>query len=123
MTNTRNTPVEMMEEAYPVRIISYRLRAGSGGAGARTGGDGVVRELEALEPMTAALLTERRRKSPWGLAGGGAGRKGRNSVSRARAGQSRVWDRLPGKVLLELAPGDRLRIETPGGGGHGKREV
>ena len=118
MTNTRNTPVEMMEEAYPVRVIAYRLRERSGGAGARPGGDGVFREIEALAPMTAALLTERRRRAPWGLAGGAPGRRGRNSV---RSGGR--WRPLPGKTLLELAPGDRLRIETPGGGGHGKEEA
>ena len=117
MTNTRNTPVEMMEEAYPVRVHAYRLRVGSGGAGARQGGDGVVRELEALEPMTAALLTERRRRAPWGLAGGSPGKRGRNALKTGGR-----WQTLPGKTLLELKPGDRLRIETPGGGGHGRQD-
>jgi N-methylhydantoinase B len=117
MTNTRNTPVEMMEEAYPVRVVRYCVRDGSGGEGARAGGDGVVREIEALEPMTAAILTERRRRAPWGLAGGRPGRRGRD---RVRSGGA--WRAVPGKAVLKLEPGDRLRIETPGGGGHGKAE-
>jgi N-methylhydantoinase B len=116
MTNTRNTPVEMMEIAYPVRMTRYELRRDSGGAGRHRGGDGVVRELEALEAMTCALLTERRRLAPWGLAGGEPGSPGRNEL---RAGG--VWRDVEGKAIVTLAPGDRLRIATPGGGGWGPK--
>ncbi|MCB1865609.1 MAG: hydantoinase B/oxoprolinase family protein [Chromatiales bacterium] len=110
MTNTLNTPVEVLESSYPLRVTRYALREGSGGAGARRGGDGVVREFEALAPMQATVLSERRRHSPWGLDGGAPGRPGRNRLN----GRD-----LPGKVELTLKPGDRLTIETPGGGGFG----
>ncbi len=110
MTNTLNTPIEVLETRYPVRIREYRLRGGSGGAGVRRGGDGLVREIELLAAAQATLLTERRRHRPWGAAGGEHGAAGRNRLNGAA---------LPGKTTLALGAGDRLRIETPGGGGWG----
>jgi N-methylhydantoinase B len=111
MSNTRNTPIEVLELEHPLRVRTYALRAGSGGAGAWTGGDGVVREFEALAPMEATLLTERRRHGPAGSAGGSAGQPGINALN---------GETLPSKTTLRLAAGDILRIETPGGGGWGK---
>jgi N-methylhydantoinase B len=114
MSNTLNTPVEALERAYPLRVVRYERRRGSGGAGRFRGGDGVVRELEALEPMSFSLIAERRRHAPRGAAGGGNGAPGADSLD----GQ-----RLPGKVSGELAAGSRLRIETPGGGGYGRAQA
>ncbi|CAA9487004.1 MAG: N-methylhydantoinase B [uncultured Solirubrobacterales bacterium] len=110
MSNTLNTPIEALELEFPLRAVTYALRRGSGGTGARRGGDGVVRELEALAAMDYSLLTERRRHAPPGSAGGASGEHGRN----ARNGEP-----LDPKARGSLRPGDRLRIETPGGGGHG----
>jgi len=110
MTNTLNTPIEVLERRYPLRVLTYGLRLGSGGAGMRPGGDGLVREIELLEPATVTLLGERRTHRPWGLAGGGEGAAGRHLLNGRE---------LPGKVSLELGVGDRLRVETPGGGGWG----
>jgi N-methylhydantoinase B len=110
MSNTLNTPVEALELEFPLRAVEYAIRRGSGGAGRHRGGDGVVRELEALEPMRYSLITERRRHGPPGAEGGEPGKPGRNLLN---------GDELPGKASGELAPGDRLRIETPGGGGQG----
>jgi len=112
MSNTLNTPIEALELEFPLRAVEYSLRHGSGGAGRFSGGDGVVRELEALEPMRFSLLTERRRHAPPGAAGGEAGAPGRNLLNGAE---------LPPKASGELQAGDRLRIETPGGGGNGRR--
>lgn len=110
MTNTLNTPIEVLEMNFPLRIHRYRLRDGSGGAGQRRGGDGLVREFGFLAPATVTLLTERRRHAPWGLNGGAPGAPGVN----------RLGDRvLPGKLTLTVAAGDTLTIETPGGGGWG----
>jgi N-methylhydantoinase B len=114
MTNTLNTPVEVIESRFPLRVTRYALRRGSGGAGKRGGGDGLVRELECLEPARATLIGERRLHAPWGLEGGSAGQRG---------AQWHNGRPLPGKVALDLAAGDRLRIETPGGGGWGKARV
>jgi N-methylhydantoinase B len=111
MSNTLNTPIEVLEMEHPLRVRTYALRSGSGGAGAWDGGDGVVREFEALAPMEATLLSERRRHSPAGGAGGQDGKAGAN----LRNGQ-----RLASKTTMRLAAGDILRIETPGGGGWGK---
>ncbi len=116
MTNSLNTPVEVLEHAYPVRVRQYALRRGSGGAGQWRGGDGIVREVEFLAAAEASLLSDRRRIGPYGLAGGSAGAPGRNTL--IRAGRRR---RLPSKVSLQVERGDVLRIETPGGGGWGKR--
>jgi N-methylhydantoinase B len=111
MSNTLNTPIEALELEFPLRAIEYAVRRGSGGAGAHRGGDGVVREVEALAEMSYSLLTERRRHPPPGAEGGEPGACGRNLVN---------GDELPAKAAGTLRPGDRLRIETPGGGGHGK---
>ncbi|OLD42550.1 MAG: 5-oxoprolinase [Gemmatimonadetes bacterium 13_1_40CM_2_70_7] len=111
MSNTRNTPIEVVEMEIPVRIRTYALRGGSGGAGKWAGGDGVVREYEALAPMEAGLLTERRRHGPRGTAGGGDGAPGANLINGRP---------LTAKTACVLAPGDVLRIETPGGGGWGE---
>jgi N-methylhydantoinase B len=110
MSNTLNTPVEALELEFPLRVTEYALRRGSGGAGRHRGGDGVVRELEALAPMTFSLLTERRRHAPPGADGGEPGARGRNLLDSRE---------LPPKARGTLAPGQRLRIETPGGGGRG----
>jgi len=108
MSNTLNTPVEALELEFPLRVTEYALRRGSGGAGRFRGGDGVVRELEALAPMTYSLLTERRRHAPPGANGGQPGARGRNLLDGRE---------LAPKARGKLAPGQRLRIETPGGGG------
>jgi N-methylhydantoinase B len=116
MSNTLNTPIEAIELEFPVRVTEYGLRRGSGGAGAFRGGDGVIREIEALDEVDFSLLTERRRHPPPGAAGGAAGALGRNSLVRAG---SDTADALPSKARGRLRAGDRLRIETPGGGGYG----
>jgi N-methylhydantoinase B/oxoprolinase/acetone carboxylase alpha subunit len=115
MSNTRNTPVEAIEHYLPVRIRQYRLRRGSGGAGAWPGGEGIVREYEVLTAVSATIISERRRGAPYGAEGGQPGASGRNTL--IRDGREQI---LPGKVHLQLLPGDRLRIETPGGGGYGE---
>lgn len=108
MTNTLNTPVEVLEAAYPLRIRRYALRTGSGGNGRRKGGDGLVREYEFLAPARVTLLTERRRHSPWGLLGGSDGLPGENRLN---------GNIIAAKAALEVERGDRLAIFTPGGGG------
>jgi N-methylhydantoinase B len=110
MSNTLNTPVEALELAYPLRVRRYALRPGSGGAGRRRGGDGVVRELEVLEACRYSLVTERRSRPPRGRSGGEDGASGRNLLNGRE---------LPAKAAGDLAAGDVLRIETPGGGGLG----
>jgi N-methylhydantoinase B len=117
MTNTRNTPVEALERAYPLRVRRYGLRSGTGGRGLAAGGDGVVREIEVLEPCTVSLVTERRESRPWGLAGGEPGQPGENWL--IPQGDERRAQRLPVKVTLRVAAGDVIRIATPGGGGWG----
>lgn len=117
MSNTLNTPVEAFEYAYPMRIRTYRLRAGSGGAGQHRGGKGLVREWEFLVPTEVTLLGERRRLAPYGLAGGLQGQCGANWL--VRDGERTP---LPGKVRFQAQPGDRLIVETPGGGGWGTPE-
>ena len=114
MSNTLNTPVEALEIEFPIRVSEYAVRRGSGGAGRFRGGDGVIRELEALAPLRFSLITERRRHAPPGAEGGADGVPGRNLLD----GQE-----LPSKATGALEPGQRLRIETPGGGGHGARGV
>jgi N-methylhydantoinase B len=108
MSNTLNTPVEALELAYPLRVERYELRRGSGGNGGTRGGDGVVRELRVLEPCRVSLLTERRARAPQGAAGGEPGARGRNRLN---------GEELPAKATRDLAAGEVLRIETPGGGG------
>ena len=110
MSNTLNTPVEAFEVDYPVRVTRLEVRRDSGGAGEHRGGDGVVREIEALEPMRFNLITERRRHAPRGRNGGRDGKPGRNLLNDRE---------LAPKTAGELRPGDRLRLETPGGGGYG----
>jgi N-methylhydantoinase B len=112
MSNTLTTPVEALELAYPLRVRRHELRLGSGGEGLQRGGDGVVRELEALEDCRASILSERRRHAPAGAQGGEPGAPGRNLLN---------GNELPAKTTIELAQGDVLRIETPGGGGFGRR--
>jgi N-methylhydantoinase B len=113
MTNTLNTPVEALEREFPLRAVEYAVRRGSGGAGRHRGGDGVVRELEALAEMRYSLITERRRRAAPGADGGRSGAPGRNLLN---------GEELPAKASGTLGPGDRLRIETPGGGGNGSTD-
>jgi N-methylhydantoinase B len=110
MSNTLNTPIEALEREFPLRVTEYSLRRGSGGAGRHRGGDGVVREIEALSGMSFSLIAERRRSAPRGAQGGGDGAPGRDLLDGAP---------IAGKLSGELRPGQRLRIETPGGGGCG----
>jgi N-methylhydantoinase B len=110
MSNTLNTPIEALELEFPLRVRRYAVRRGSGGEGAQRGGDGVIREYEALADMQLSLLTERRRHAPPGAAGGEPGARGRNLVD---------GEELPAKASATLHRGQVLRIETPGGGGHG----
>lgn len=117
MTNTRNTPIEAFERAFPVRVLRYALRRGSGGAGAAPGGDGIERDLLLLEDTTASLIAERRVSAPWGLAGGGPGAVGEDWL--LPGGDERRAERLPDKCTLRLGAGDILRTRTPGGGGWG----
>jgi N-methylhydantoinase B len=111
MSNTLNTPIEALELAYPIRVERYELRVGSGGAGRRRGGDGVVRELRSLEPCRLSLLTQRRALAPSGANGGRDGLPGHNLVNGVE---------VPAFATLDLEAGDLLRIETPGGGGWGQ---
>ena len=111
MTNTLNTPVESLEMHYPLRVHRYAVRRGSGGKGKHHGGAGIVREYEFLDEAQLTLLSERRLLSPWGLNEGGAGMKGRNSLN---------GETLPGKCSIVVKKGDRLLIETPGGGSWGE---
>ncbi|HUH63341.1 MAG TPA: hydantoinase B/oxoprolinase family protein [Terracidiphilus sp.] len=118
MTNSLNTPIEALEYAYPFRMIRYAYRDGSGGAGQFRGGDGLIRELELLADARVTLLADRRKFRPYGLQGGNDGAPGRAVVTHLETGRE---TELPGKTSLRLAKGDRLRIETPGGGGWGKK--
>lgn len=117
MTNTRDTPVEAFEREYPMRVRRYTIRTASGGAGRFPGGDGIERELEALEPVTVSLITERRVSAPWGLAGGAPGAVGENWL--LPGGDATRAERLSDKVTISLQAGDVLRLRTPGGGGWG----
>jgi len=114
MTNSWNTPVEAFEHLYPVRINSYRIRRGSGGAGLHPGGDGIIREYEFLVPADVTVLSDRRQRGPYGLCGGSPGQTGRNSLS----GKA-----VPAKANFPAKSGDILRIESPGGGGWGESPV
>lgn len=111
MTNTRNTPIEVMETSYPVRIKQYAIRKNSGGIGLHKGGDGLIREFEFLKPANVTLLTERRLTTPWSLEGGLDGGCGQNVLN----GKT-----LTPKVCFDVVKGDCLTIKTPGGGGWGK---
>jgi 5-oxoprolinase (ATP-hydrolysing) len=110
MTNTRITDPEILEARFPVRLLEFSVRRGSGGDGAQRGGDGVVRELSFLEPLEVAILSDRRVTLPFGLAGGAPAAPGRNLLNGRE---------LPGRASFRVQPGDRLRLETPGGGGYG----
>ncbi len=110
MTNTRITDPEVLELRFPVRLLHFGIREGSGGEGRHRGGDGLVRTYEFLADLRASILSDRRVHPPFGLEGGGPGLVGRNLAG----GRT-----LPGRVTLEVAPGDRVTIETPGGGGYG----
>jgi N-methylhydantoinase B len=114
MTNTLNTPIEAFEHQFPVRVERYSIRRGSGGDGLHRGGDGIVRELRFLVPAEVTILSDRRQRGPWGLAGGAPGKPGRNTLRRGRR-----ETKLPGKTRQDLRADDVLRIETPGGGGWG----
>ena len=116
MTNSLNTPAEALEYAYPLRVRQYRIRKGSGGKGKHKGGDGSVREIETLAPARMSLLSERRKRAPYGLHGGADGEVGRAWIIR-RDGRE---EKLTSKGSWNLEPGDRVRIETPSGGGFGK---
>jgi N-methylhydantoinase B len=116
MTNSLNTPAEALEYAYPLRVREYRIRRGSGGKGKHRGGDGVIREIETLAPARMSLLADRRKRGPYGLAGGDDGKPG--SAAIIRKGRRR---KVGSKGSWELEAGDRVRIETPGGGGFGKK--
>ena len=116
MTNSLNTPIEALEYAYPFRVRRYGYRTGSGGTGRFRGGDGLIREIELLAPAQVTLLADRRRFRPWGLAGGGEGAPGCAIATEAGTG---ITTELPGKCSRYLQAGDRLCLETPGGGGWG----
>ena len=117
MTNTLNTPVEALEMTYPFRITEYSVRRASGGRGQRQGGDGIVRTWEFLSPAAVTVISERRGRAPWGAARGAPGRPGRNLLRKASGEQLE----LPSKCQLSIQPGDRLTLETPGGGAWGKQ--
>jgi len=119
MTNTKNTPIEALEAAYPLHVVTTRLRKGSGGVGRYAGGEGIEREIEFLEPAILSLMGERRRIRPWGLAGGEPGAVGEDWLIR----RGSVPERLPGKVTIEVGAGDRVRVLTPGGGGWGMAQT
>ena len=118
MTNSLNTPAEALEYAYPLRVWQYSLRPQSGGPGKFRGGDGIVREIEVLTDCDATLLSDRRLRGPWGLAGGKDGTPGKASVVRKDSG----IEEMPGKFSTRLHKGERIRIETPGGGGWGQAD-
>jgi 5-oxoprolinase (ATP-hydrolysing) len=110
MTNTRITDPEVLERRFPVRLWTFSIRRGSGGSGHNPGGDGVCREIEFLSPLEVSILSERRQRSPFGLRGGGPGAPGRNLFNGRE---------VPAKTSFRVQAGDRLRVETPGGGGYG----
>jgi N-methylhydantoinase B len=118
MTNSLNTPAEALEYSYPLRVREYRIRQGSGGKGRHKGGDGSVREIEVLAAARMSLLSDRRKRAPYGLQGGDDGALGRAFIIRADGSK----EQLPSKGSWDLAAGDRVRIETPGGGGFGKAD-
>jgi 5-oxoprolinase (ATP-hydrolysing) len=118
MTNTRMTDPEVVEWRFPVRVEDFSIRKHSGGQGRFSGGDGVIREIRFLEPMTATLLTSHRETEPYGISGGKAGKMGVNEVIRADG----TTTRLLGNDEVFLSANDSVRIKTPGGGGYGNPE-
>ena len=119
MTNSLNTPAEALEYAYPIRLRRYSLRSKSGGKGLHTGGDGIVREIEVLTDAQVTLLADRRSRGPYGLAGGTDGAPGRTVIVR----HDGFEEELPGKTSVRLRSGERVRIESPGGGGWGRSNI
>jgi N-methylhydantoinase B len=119
MTNSLNTPAEALEYAYPFRVTRYSLRPNSGGKGQHRGGDGIVRELELLCDADVTLLADRRMRRPYGLHGGEDGAPGRNVVVREDGSELAI----PAKGSVRLKRGDRVRIESPGGGGWGRAKT
>jgi N-methylhydantoinase B len=117
MTNTLNTPVEALEYSYPFLVNEYSIRRGTGGNGRHKGGDGIVREIELLSDAQVTVLSERRKIPPYGLFGGKPGAVGKNIIFRKK-----LQEHKGGKFSVSLNKGDRLRIETPGGGGYGRPE-
>jgi 5-oxoprolinase (ATP-hydrolysing) len=115
MTNTRITDVEVLEHRYPVRVLRFALRRGSGGSGAQRGGDGLIRELEYLQPATVSLLAQSRLRAPRGAHGGAGGLPGGQLLRRVDG----TVEVLSGNHEVTLGKGDTLRLETPGGGGWG----
>src|SRR5690349_4263134 len=113
MTNSLNTPAEALEYAYPLRVREYRLRSNSGGEGKQRGGDGVIREIETLVPARMSLLADRRKRGPYGLFGGADGAVGKNEINGRQ---------IAAKSSHQLKAGDRIRLETPGGGGWGRKD-
>ena len=118
MTNSRLTDPEVLEFRFPVRLESYEIRQGSGGAGRWRGGDGGVRKVRFLEPMTAAILSNNRDYAPFGMAGGAPGATGRNAVQRVDGSV----EELAHIAKTQMQPGDIFIIETPGGGGYGRAD-
>jgi len=116
MTNSLNTPAEALEYAYPLRVLRYSLRPGSGGNGKFRGGDGIVREIEVLTDCEVTLLADRRSRGPWGLAGGADGAPGKTFITR----HDGSVEPMPGKFSTRLLRGERITVETPGGGGWGR---
>jgi N-methylhydantoinase B len=117
MTNSLNTPTEALEHAYPLRVRQYSLRPGSGGEGKYRGGDGIIREIQVLTDAEVTLLSDRRQHRPYGLAGGKDGAPGKAIVIR----EDGSTQEMPSKFNIRLHKRDRIRIETPGGGGWGQR--
>lgn len=117
MTNSLNTPAEALEYAYPFRITRYSLRPGSGGKGKYRGGNGIVREIEVLTDADVTILSDRRKRGPWGLAGGGAGKPGKTEIIRLDG----TVETLRSKDSARLKKGERVRVSSPGGGGFGTR--
>ncbi len=118
MTNSLNTPLEALENYLPIKITTYTLRRGSGGSGYKKGGEGIIREYEFLEQAQVSIISERRKFTPYGALGGQNGRKGRNYLISSDNKKTL----LSGKINFKIKPHERLRIETPGGGGYGKKK-
>jgi N-methylhydantoinase B/oxoprolinase/acetone carboxylase alpha subunit len=123
MTNSLNTPIEALEIDFPVEMVNYCLRKGSGGKGKFNGGEGLCRSYKFLQDAHVSILSERRRSRPYGLAGGGPGKTGENILLKSidNTGKRRKI-RLGSKLNIEIKAGDVLSIKTPGGGGYGKKE-
>ena len=118
MTNTLNTPVEALENSYPLLVEEYSLRKNSGGAGKHRGGDGLIRQIRLLSDAQVTILSERRNRQPYGLAGGKPGKTGENLI----ASDGQKFEKAPGKFVRDLKKGTSLRIKTPGGGGYGREK-